>query len=60
MADDTLRDDAPAQEQLNEAPPVASELMIPALKFWRSMDPTLKAEAAEWKKMQGYDKGLSR
>jgi hypothetical protein len=60
MADDTLRDEAHAQEELNEAPPVASELMIPALKFWKSMDPTLKTEAAEWKRMQGYDQGLSR
>jgi hypothetical protein len=27
-------------------------LMIPALQFWRKMDPTLKAEAAEWKKVR--------
>lgn len=52
MADDTLRD-----EGSNAIPP---ELMTPALKFWRSMDPALKAEAAEWKKMQGYDKGINR
>ena len=27
------------------------------LKFWRSMDPALKAEAAEWKKRRGADGG---
>ena len=27
------------------------------LKFWRSMDPALKAEAAEWKKLRGADSG---
>jgi hypothetical protein len=36
------------------------ELMTPALKFWRSMDPALKAEAEEWKKMRGYDQGINR
>jgi hypothetical protein len=55
MADDTLTYEA--QHEGREIPPV---LMTPALKFWRSMDPGLKAEAAEWKKMQGYDKGLNR
>ena len=34
--------------------------MTPALKFWRSMPPALKAEADAWKKMRGYDKGLNR
>ena len=37
-----------------------SEFMTPALKFWRSMDPTLRAEADAWKKMRGYDKGINR
>jgi hypothetical protein len=37
-----------------------SAVMTPALKFWRSMDPALKAEADAWKKMRGYDKGLNR
>lgn len=41
-------------------PPGSSEFMTPALKFWRSMDPALKAEADAWKKMRGYDKGLNR
>jgi hypothetical protein len=41
----------------SETPP---ELMTPALKFWRSMDPALKAEAEAWKKMQGYDQGINR
>ena len=27
-------------------------MMTDALKFWRAMDPALKAEAAEWKKMR--------
>ena len=35
-------------------------LMTQGLKFWRSMDPALKAEAEAWKKMRGYDKGISR
>jgi hypothetical protein len=35
---------------------IPSDLMTPALKFWLSMDPALKAEADEWKKMRGYDK----
>lgn len=45
MADDSFPDGA---------------LMTPALKFWRSMPPALKAEADAWKKMRGYDKGLNR
>lgn len=57
MADDTLTDEALRHEGLNEIPPL---LMTPALKFWRSMDPALKAEAAEWKRMRGYDKGINR
>ena len=57
MADDTLTDEVLRHEGLNEIPPI---LMTPALKFWRSMDPALKAEAAEWKKMRGYDKGINR
>jgi hypothetical protein len=33
-------------------------LMTPALKFWRAMDPDLKAEADEWKKVTGrYGRG---
>lgn len=37
-----------------------SAFMTPALKFWRAMDPALKAEAAAWTKMRGLDKGLNR
>ena len=37
-----------------------SEFMTPAMKFWRAMDPTLRAEADAWKKMRGYDKGINR
>jgi hypothetical protein len=57
VADDTLTYEGLRPGGVNEVPP---ELMTPALKFWRSMDPALKAEAAEWKKMQGYDKGVNR
>jgi hypothetical protein len=53
MTDDSLTDDVLRREG-------STVLMTPALKFWRSMDPALKAEAAEWKKLQGYDKGLNR
>jgi hypothetical protein len=56
MADDTLTYEA-QHEGVKEISPA---LMTPALKFWRSMDPALKAEAAEWKRMQGYDKGINR
>ena len=38
----------------------ASAFMTPAMKFWRSMDPALKAEAAAWTKMRGLDKGFNR
>ncbi|MGB2717992.1 MAG: hypothetical protein WBC51_27645 [Vicinamibacterales bacterium] len=31
----------------------AKDMMSPALKFWKSMAPGLKAEADEWKKAQG-------
>jgi hypothetical protein len=31
-----------------------------AMRFWKSMMPALKAEAAEWKKLQGYDKPRMR
>jgi hypothetical protein len=56
MADDTL-----AYEVRNEGSKKSQSVFItPALKFWRSMDPALKAEAAEWKKLRGYDKGINR
>ena len=57
MADDTFTDEALRREGMTEIP---AATMTPALRFWRSMDPALKAEAAEWKKMRGYDKGLTR
>jgi hypothetical protein len=31
-----------------------------SMRFWKSMDAALKAEAAEWKKLQGYDKPFMR
>lgn len=46
MADEALSQEAPGRDGGNEVP---KELMTPALKFWREMDPALKAEAAEWK-----------
>ena len=57
MADDTLRGESLGSGKAQEVPP---ELMTPALKFWRSMDAALKAEAAEWKAARGYDKGINR
>lgn len=56
MADATLAYGA-RQDKRNEIPP---ELMTPALKFWRSMDPPLKAEADAWTKMRGYDQPINR
>ena len=56
MTDDSLA--YAAQRDGRNAVP--SELMTHALKFWRSMDPALKAEADAWKEMRGYDKGLNR
>ena len=56
MADESLTYEAQGEGR-NAIP---SEVMTPALRFWRSMDPALKAEAVAWKKMRGYDKGLNR
>jgi hypothetical protein len=56
MTDVTLAQ-GPETEGRSETPP---ELMTPALKFWRSMDPGLRAEADAWKKMRGYDQGINR
>jgi hypothetical protein len=33
---------------------MAKYMMTPALKFWKSMHPALKAEADDWKKAQGF------
>jgi hypothetical protein len=49
MADESLSDETLRHEGSNEIP---KELMTPALKFWRTMDPALKAEADEWKKVR--------
>jgi len=57
MVDDTFSDEVLRREGWTEIPPA---MMTTALRFWRSMAPALKAEAAEWKKMRGYDKGLER
>jgi hypothetical protein len=56
MTDDSLAYEAQGEGRIE----IPSELMTPALKFWRSMDPALKAEADAWKRMRGYDKGLNR
>ena len=34
--------------------------ITPALKFWRSMDPALEAEAEEWKKLREWPQTPSR
>ena len=49
MADEALSQEAAGREGGNDIP---KELMTPALKFWRAMDPALKAEAEEWKKVR--------
>jgi hypothetical protein len=49
MADEALSQEALERGGANEIP---KELVTPALKFWRSMDPALKAEADEWKKVR--------
>jgi len=49
IADEALSHEAPGREGANEIP---KELMTPALKFWRSMSPALKAEADDWKKVR--------
>ena len=56
MTDVTLAHE-PQRAGRSETPP---ELMTPALKFWRSMDPALKAEADAWTRMRGYDQGINR
>ena len=56
MTDDMLSYEAQTTGK-KEVPPA---LLTPALKFWRSMDPALRAEANAWKKMRGYDKGINR
>jgi hypothetical protein len=56
MAEDTFARAA----QRGSGSGIPSEYMTPAMKFWRSMDPALRAEADAWKKMWGYDQGLNR
>jgi hypothetical protein len=40
--------------QTKEGREIAKSMMSPALKFWKSMPATLKAEAEDWKKAQGF------
>jgi len=56
MADVTLTQETQREGRSATSP----ELMTPALKFWRSMDPALKAEADEWTRLRGYDQGINR
>ena len=43
----------PEALQTDEGRALAKDMMSPALKFWKSMPPGLKAEADEWKTAQG-------
>ena len=43
----------PEALQTDEGRELAKDMMTPALKFWKSMAPGLKAEADEWKQAQG-------
>jgi hypothetical protein len=43
----------PEALQTDEGRALAKDMMTPALKFWKSMAPGLRAEADEWKKAQG-------
>jgi hypothetical protein len=40
--------------QTKDGREMAKYMMSPALKFWKSMRPALKAEADDWKKAQGF------
>jgi hypothetical protein len=47
--------------QSAEGRELAKDMMSPALKFWKSMAPGLKAEADEWKRAQGLaNRGIMR
>lgn len=56
MWDEALPDDFLQTKEGREA---AEYMMTPALKFWKSMPPALKAEADDWKEAQGFA-GLGR
>jgi len=51
MWDEALTDEFLQTKDGREA---AEYMMTPALKFWKSMPPALKAEADDWKKAQGF------
>jgi len=51
MWDEALPDEFLQTKDGREA---AEFMMTPALKFWKSMPPALKAEADDWKKAQGF------
>jgi hypothetical protein len=40
--------------QTKDGREMAKHMMTPALKFWKSMSPALKAEADDWKNAQGF------
>ena len=51
MYDEALPDES---LQTRDGREMAKYVMTPALKFWKSMSPALKAEADDWKKAQGF------
>jgi hypothetical protein len=51
MWDEALPDDF---LQTEDGRDMAKYMMTPALKFWKSMPPALKAEADDWKRIQGF------
>lgn len=56
MSDEALPDEF---LQTKDGREMAKHMMTPALKFWKSMPPALKAEADDWKRAQGFA-GLGR
>jgi hypothetical protein len=51
MWDEALPDEFLKTKEGREA---ADFMIMPSFKFWKSMPPALKAEAADWKKAQGF------
>jgi hypothetical protein len=51
MWDEALPDEFLKTKEGRDA---ADFMMTPALKFWKSMPPALKAEADDWKTAQGF------
>jgi hypothetical protein len=51
MGDEMLMDEV-LRRELEKSEILKDMMMTQALQFWRAMDPALKAEAAEWKKVR--------